>query len=135
VLTLMNPPLILATNGELYADYRIKPAQSGTYKAKFQTAFSIDNPITLATSLPIQNLHATPIQIRWPGLLSISIQEALHDEWVVEDLSGVFSAVIFEATDPTDWPLSVCAVFSVKPYKGGYIWRRVDVYAPDFIVS
>jgi len=38
----------------------------------------------------------------------------------------------FAATTPTDWPASLIAAHEQSPTRGGYLIRKITVYAPTY---
>ncbi len=123
---------------EFYLDYQwLTPAWSGLCRARFQTAYSDTNPITAGGDLPIDYLEPSEMRVNWP-ITKFAIPSCLHPalgpitetshglslgpkEWAASTLNGVAQIV---------WPASLCVSFDVKPYKNGFLVRRVDVYKP-----
>lgn len=118
---------------QAFFDYELKRAWSGICKAKVQIAWSKTAP----TFEAIEAMTPTAIDINWP-IGRFAIPACLHPEITFSGTTGtehptydyaVFTKTI-ESTNFIDWPDSLVVDFSVKPYKGGYLQRKVSVYKP-----
>lgn len=130
---------------DFFINWRMsKDAWQGHCKARFQTAYCTTNPLgtgALATQLPTDHLAPSEMRLSWP-IRRFNIPECLHprlpsDEALVlqETVGTVTFSTFFPASTlnnaaQTDWPDSLCIIFDVKPHKGGFVVKRVDVYKP-----
>jgi hypothetical protein len=129
---------VLTGTSILYFDYELTSAWNGLCRARFQTAFSATNPLTAASLIPTDHMEERPIHLDWPGVGRLDVPSCLHPELSFGATTGTthpdYGYVVYstevEATNHQIWPESICADFDVKPYKNGFLVRRVDVYRP-----
>ena len=124
---------------KLYFYWTMKDEWSGHCRAKIETAFYATNPLTVATDVPLSpSMIPTPIELNWPGVAQLEIPACLHPGLAFNGTTGtnhpeygfVTYSQSFAATAYTDWPASLIVAYNVKPYKNGYLVRRVTVYRP-----
>lgn len=95
---------------------------------------------------PIQSLTPTAIEVDWP-IGSVSVLPCLHLPYTFEGTTGttnpMYGFTEFSASFPEtsmksasetvpapDWPDKLISAFDAEPYRGGYLYTRVDIYKP-----
>ncbi len=119
-------------------DWTMKPAWSGDAKATTTIAYSISNPLITMAGVPTQNLDTTGLDLVWPGVANLHIPACLHQAYSFVGTTGtnhpqygLFNYTKdWPATTYTDWPDTLIIKFDVRPYKGGYAVRKVEVKKP-----
>ena len=138
-LTLYSLPVKNTRTGEvayeeIRHDYDMKPAWSGICRCKIQIAWSKTAPAFEA----IEAMTPTSIELDWRPVASLQIPPCLHTAYSFSGTTGtdnprygyVAFSKTFEATNYTDWPSELVVDFDIKPYKSGYLTRKVTVYKP-----
>lgn len=119
---------------EFYYNYRTKKQWSGICKAETTIAWSPTAPLVIPT---LEYMTPEAVQIDWPDI-SISIPPTLHGADLFSGTTGTehpdYEYLTFSesvpATNYTDWPDSLTVTFDVRPYKGGFLQRKVVVFKP-----
>jgi len=118
-------------------DYETKRAWSGICKAKREIAWTALPPNVNDLEL-MEFMRPEAIDIDWP-ILQLHIPAMLHpgdeifgntgNEHPKYEYSGFTKEL--PATNFTDWPESIVVDYDVRPYKGGWRYERLTVYAPS----
>lgn len=88
---------------------------------------------------PPSVMRPTPIVVNTP-FYNWSVGPCLHEGGTLTAVTGSHPkyalnagiAAQWDATAPTDWPVSVLAVDEQKPYRGGWLRTNVTIYQPEY---
>lgn len=131
----------------LYMDYEMTPEWQGLCKSEVRIAFYATNPIIFATTIPVQQLAPTGLDINWPGVGSFRIPSCLHGDFSFSGTTGtgnpVYDYTIYtkdwpasqlwesgSGSDQAIWPDSLIIDYDVQPYKNGFLVKQVKVFKP-----
>lgn len=122
---------------DFWVPYFSRYRYSGPCKARIVAKWQPDEFDDVAPDVPMLPI---PISVATP-YFSLSIPASLHEEYNLTFTNGttdpVFKLGVLNftsaATNYTDWPATIVAQDTQKPYKGGFLRETVTIYKPDTV--